>query len=204
MITEELRAALTSGTPRRIHLIGVAGSGMSGIAALLLGLGHHVSGSDKVDTIEVDRLRKKGLQFHSPHSAECVSDAEIVLYSSAIKAGNPAFDEAVRLGIPMALRADSLAAMMASRKGIIVCGMHGKTTTSAMAAHVLRGGGLKPSHYVGAEIPILGTNARWDSEGEYFVAEGDESDGTLINYHPHHAIVLNIEAVASIPQDKHF
>ena len=190
---EDLRSALTSGTPRRIHLIGVAGSGMSGIAALLLGLGHHVSGSDKVDTIEIDRLQKKGLRFHSPHSAECVSDAEIVLYSSAIKAGNPAFDEAVRLGIPMARRADSLAAMMASRKGIVVCGMHGKTTTSAMAAHVLRGGGLKPSHYVGAEIPILGTNARWDSEGEYFVAEGDESDGTLINYHPHHAIVLNIE-----------
>jgi len=194
MKAEDLRAALTSGTPRRIHLIGVAGSGMSGIAALLLGLGHHVSGSDKVDTIEVDRLQKKGLRFHTPHSAECVSDAEIVLYSSAIKAGNPAFDEAVRLGIPMARRADSLAAMMASRKGIIVCGMHGKTTTSAMAAHVLRGGGLKPSHYVGAEIPILGTNARWDSEGDYFVAEGDESDGTLINYHTHHAIVLNIEA----------
>ena len=191
---EDLRANLTSGTPRRIHLIGVAGSGMSGIAALLLGLGHHVSGSDKVDTVEVDRLKKKGLRFHSPHSAECVSDAEIVLYSSAIKAGNPAFDEAVRRRIPMARRADALAAMMASRKGIIVCGMHGKTTTSAMAAHVLRGGGLKPSHYVGAEIPILGTNARWDSEGEYFVAEGDESDGTLINYHPHHAIVLNIEA----------
>jgi UDP-N-acetylmuramate--L-alanine ligase/UDP-N-acetylenolpyruvoylglucosamine reductase len=71
--------------------------------------------------------------------------------------------------------------------------MHGKTTTSAMTAHVLRAGGFKPCHYVGAEIPILGTNARWDSEGEWFVAEGDESDGTLINYHPEHAIVLNIE-----------
>ena len=82
---------------------------------------------------------------------------------------------------------------MASKEGVIVCGMHGKTTTSAMAAHVLRAGGLKPSHYVGAEIPILGTNARWDSEGSLFVAEGDESDGTLANYHPRHAIVLNIE-----------
>src|SRR6187549_3558792 len=71
--------------------------------------------------------------------------------------------------------------------------MHGKTTTSSMAAHVLRVGGLKPSHYVGAEIPILGTNAHWDPEGEYFVAEGDESDGTLALYHPEHAIVLNIE-----------
>jgi UDP-N-acetylmuramate-alanine ligase len=85
---------------------------------------------------------------------------------------------------------------MDSKQGIVVCGMHGKTTTSAMTAHVLRAGGFKPSHYVGAEIPILGTNARWDSEGEWFVAEGDESDGTLINYHPRHAIVLNIGARA--------
>src|SRR5271170_5624500 len=71
--------------------------------------------------------------------------------------------------------------------------MHGKTTTSSMAAHVLKVGDLHPSHYVGAEIPILGTNAFWDSQGEYFVAEGDESDGTLAFYHPEHAIVLNIE-----------
>ena len=189
----ELRETLSNPTTKRIHLIGVAGSGMSGIAALLLGLGHKVSGSDKVDTIEVERLIKKGLVFHCPHSPECVRDADIVIYSSAIRAGNPAFDEAVRLDIPMARRADALAAIMGSKKGIIVCGMHGKTTTSAMAAHVLRAGGFKPSHYVGAEIPILGTNARWDSEGDWFVAEGDESDGTLINYHPHHAIVLNIE-----------
>ncbi len=190
---KELQESLTGSAPSNIHLIGVAGSGMSGIAALLLALGHRVSGSDKVVTIEVERLQKKGLLFHSPQTAESVHGADIILYSSAIKPGNPAYDEARRLGIPMARRADALAAVMAVKKGIVVCGMHGKTTTSAMAAHVLRSGGLKPSHYVGAEIPILGTNARWDSEGEYFVAEGDESDGTLINYHPAHAIVLNIE-----------
>ncbi|TSA34674.1 MAG: UDP-N-acetylmuramate--L-alanine ligase [Verrucomicrobiaceae bacterium] len=190
---KELQEALTGPVPRNIHLIGVAGSGMSGIAALLLALGHRVSGSDKVVTVEVERLQKKGLLFYSPQTAESVQGADIVLYSSAIKPGNPAYDEAQRLGIPMARRADALAAVMAVKKGVVVCGMHGKTTTSAMAAHVLRSGGLKPSHYVGAEIPILGTNARWDSEGEYFVAEGDESDGTLINYHPTHAIVLNIE-----------
>lgn len=193
MKSSELREILTGPTPKRIHLIGVAGSGMSGIAALLLGLGHKVSGSDKVETIEIGRLVKKGLVFTTPHTAECVHGADVVLFSSAIKAGNPAFDEATKLELPMARRADALAAIMSSKQGIVVCGMHGKTTTSAMAAHVLRGGGLKPSHYVGAEIPILGTNARWDSEGEYFVAEGDESDGTLINYHPRHAIVLNIE-----------
>lgn len=183
---------LTSGS-RRVHLIGVAGSGMSGIAALLLALGHRVSGSDKVDTIEVQRLVKKGLDFHTPHLSGEVNGAELVVYSSAIKTGNVAYDEATQLGIPMVRRADALAAIMNSKKGVVVCGMHGKTTTSSMAAHVLRSCGLKPSHYVGAEIPILGTNARWDSEGEYFVAEGDESDGTLINYHPEHAIVLNIE-----------
>ena len=189
----ELQGALTGTAPRRVHLIGVAGSGMSGIAALLLALGHEVSGSDRVDTVEVGRLCKKGLRFECPETAGGVRDAEVVLYSSAIKPGNPAFDEARRLGIPMARRADALAAIMSAKKGVVVCGMHGKTTTSAMAAHVLRSGGLKPSHYVGAEIPILGTNARWDSEGEDFVAEGDESDGTLANYHPARAIVLNIE-----------
>ena len=193
MTLPELQTALTGPASKRVHLIGVAGSGMSGIAALLLALGHRVGGSDMVVTVEVERLQKKGLDFSSPQTAESVRDAEIVIYSSAIRAGNPAFDEAKRLSLPMTRRADALAAIMAAKKGIVICGMHGKTTTSAMAAHVLRSGGLKPSHYVGAEIPILGTNARWDSEGEYFVAEGDESDGTLINYHPVHAIVLNIE-----------
>ena len=182
-----------TGSSRQVHLIGVAGSGMSGIAGLLLALGHRVSGSDKVDTVEVGRLKKKGLRFHIPHQADEVIGAELVVYSSAIKAGNVAYDAARKLGLPMVRRADALAAIMNSKKGIVICGMHGKTTTSSMAAHVFRSCGLKPSHYVGAEIPILGTNARWDSEGEYFVAEGDESDGTLINYHPEHAIVLNIE-----------
>ncbi|MFZ0710591.1 MAG: UDP-N-acetylmuramate--L-alanine ligase [Terrimicrobiaceae bacterium] len=182
-----------TGSSRRVHLIGVAGSGMSGIAGLLLALGHRVSGSDKVITIEVGRLEKKGLHFHVPHKPKEVHGADLVVYSSAIKAGNVAYDEARKLGLPMVRRADALAAVMNFKKGIVVCGMHGKTTASSMAAHVLRSCGLKPSHYVGAEIPILGANARWDSEGEYFVAEGDESDGTLINYHPEHAIVLNIE-----------
>src|SRR5438094_1592346 len=82
---------------------------------------------------------------------------------------------------------------MQGKRGIIVCGMHGKTTTSSMAAHVLREGGLHPSHYVGAKIPILGSNAHWDPRGEYFVAEGDESDGTIALFHPEHTLILNIE-----------
>ena len=158
--------------PRKINLIGVAGSGMSGIAGLLLELGHTVSGSDRVSSVETRRLENLGLTFHLPQTPETVHGADLVIYSSAIKEGNPAYDEAVRLNIPRARRAEALATIMQSRDGIVIAGMHGKTTTSAMAAHVLRIGGLHPSHYVGAEIPILGTNAHWDAEGKFFVAEG--------------------------------
>jgi UDP-N-acetylmuramate--alanine ligase len=179
--------------PRKINLIGVAGSGMSGIAGLLLELGHIVSGSDRVSSLETRRLENLGLTFHLPQTPETVHGAELVIYSSAIKDGNPAYDEAVRLNIPRARRAEALATIMQSRDGIVIAGMHGKTTTSAMAAHVLRIGGLHPSHYVGAEIPILGTNAHWDAEGKFFVAEGDESDGTLRLYQPRHSVILNVE-----------
>jgi UDP-N-acetylmuramate--alanine ligase len=189
---EELQQLLLS-PPKRIHLIGVAGSGMSGIAGLVLALGHEVSGSDRVSSLETRRLEAAGLKFHLPQTSETVHGAELVIHSSAIRAGNPAYDEALRLDLWMVRRAEALAAIMAIRDGIVIAGMHGKTTTSAMAAHVLRVGGLHPSHYVGAEIPILGTNAHWDPNGQYFVAEGDESDGTLRCYHPKHAIILNVE-----------
>lgn len=177
----------------RIHLIGVAGSGMSGIAALLLELGYQVSGSDKATTSETERLQERGLEFHCPHTAQSVEGASLIVYSSAIKPGNVAYDAAVALGIPMFRRAEALAAIMRLKKGIIVGGMHGKTTTSSMCAYVLRAGELHPSHYVGAEIPLLGTNAHWDEEGDYFVAEGDESDGTIALFHSEHVILLNVE-----------
>jgi UDP-N-acetylmuramate--alanine ligase len=177
----------------RIHLVGVAGSGMSGIAALLLELGHQVSGSDKVSTVETDRLQRRGLCFHEQHRAAAASNADLVVFSSAIKSDNPILVSARDSGKPVVRRAEALAAIMRGKRGILIAGMHGKTTTSAMAAHVLREGGLHPSHYVGAEIPILGTNAHWDARGEYFVAEGDESDGTLLCFHPEHSLILNIE-----------
>ncbi|HTC12579.1 MAG TPA: Mur ligase domain-containing protein, partial [Chthoniobacterales bacterium] len=180
-------------SPKRIHLIGVSGSGMSGIAGLLLALGHRVSGCDRVSTLETRRLETLGLKFYLPQTEETVRGSELIVYSSAIRAGNPAFDEALRLGLPMVRRAEALAAMMQIKKGIVIAGMHGKTTTSSMTAHVLRVGGLNPSHYVGAEIPILGTNAHWEPSGDYLVAEGDESDGTLRIYYAEHAILLNIE-----------
>ncbi|HYJ05411.1 MAG TPA: UDP-N-acetylmuramate--L-alanine ligase [Chthoniobacterales bacterium] len=177
----------------RIHLVGVAGSGMSGIAALLVELGHDVSGSDKVGSWETDRLQRLGLRFRAEHRAEDASDAELVIYSSAIRETNPIMQAARAAGQPIARRAEALAAIMSGKRGIVVVGMHGKTTTSAMMAHVLREGGLHPSHYVGAEIPLLGSNAHWDARGEYFVAEGDESDGTIRFFKPEHTLVLNIE-----------
>ncbi len=177
----------------RIHLLGVAGSGMSGIAALLLELGHQVSGSDRVGSMETARLQRLGLRFHVKHVAEDAADAELVVYSSAIKKDNPILAAAHANGTMTIRRAEALAAIMLGKRGIVIAGMHGKTTTSSMAAHVFREGGMHPSHYVGAEIPILGSNAHWNPRGEYFIAEGDESDGTLRFFHPEHALILNIE-----------
>jgi UDP-N-acetylmuramate--alanine ligase len=181
-------------TKMRVHLIGVAGSGMSGLALLLIELGHTVSGSDRVSTQETARLEKLGLIFHCPQSEREVEGADMVIYSSAVKPGNPAYEAAYKQGIPLVRRAEALAAIMARKQGVVVAGTHGKTTTSSLTAHVLRVGGLKPSHYVGAEIPILGSNAHWNEDGAPFVAEGDESDGTLVKFEPKHAIILNIEA----------
>jgi len=176
-----------------VHLVGVAGSGMSGLAGLLIELGHAATGSDKATTTETDRLQRLGLRFYDQHLPELAKVAELVVFSSAIKDDNPILLAARNSGKPLVRRAEALAAIMHAKRGIVIAGMHGKTTTSAMTAHVLREGGLHPSHYVGAEIPILGTNAHWDPRGEYFVAEGDESDGTLRCFHPTHTLILNIE-----------
>lgn len=193
MDTGQILAEILCGGDLRIHLLGVAGSGMSGLAGLLLAMGHQVSGCDRVATSEISRLKGLGLEFSTPHDLAAVGSADLIIFSSAIRPGHPDYDEALRLGKQIVRRADALAAILHCKKGIVVAGMHGKTTTTAMAAHVLRIGGLHPSHYVGAETPILGTNAHWDPHGELMVAEGDESDGTLVLYHPEHAIVLNIE-----------
>lgn len=167
---------------------------MSGLALLLIGMGHKVSGSDRVTTKETERMQGLGLIFSSPHTAEAVEGCDVVVASSAIRPENPAYRAAKEASIPIYLRAQCLGAILHSRKGVIISGTHGKTTTSSMAAHLLREADLKPSHYVGAEIPILGSNAQWSMDGELMVAEGDESDGTLALYHPEHAVILNIEA----------
>src|SRR4029077_9540962 len=149
--------------------------------------------SDKASTQETARLQRLGLQFRGQHRAEDAGPAELIIFSSGIKPDNPILGSARQSGKRAIRRAEALAAIMRGKRGILVAGMHGKTTTSAMTAHVLRESGLHPSHYVGAEIPILGANAHWDARGEYFVAEGDESDGTIKYFYPEHTLLLNIE-----------
>lgn len=167
---------------------------MSGLARMLLEMGHRVSGCDRVTSLETERLQQAGLAFSCPHSPDAVQDAEIVIYSSAIREDNVALHAARKLGSLCLRRAECLAAILNNKKGVVVAGTHGKTTTSSMTAHLLREGRLRPCHYVGAEIPVLGANAHWTEDSEYLIAEGDESDGTLVNYLPEHSIILNIEA----------
>src|SRR5271167_1129689 len=124
MDTGQILAEILVGGELKVHLIGVAGSGMSGIAGLLLSLGHHVSGSDKVTTVETERLQKLGLEFYLQHRAAAVTDADLVIYSSAIRPGNVEYDEAIRMNKSMVRRADALAAILNCKKGIIVGGMH--------------------------------------------------------------------------------
>ena len=118
-----------------VHLIGVAGSGMSGLAWLFLQRGYRVSGCDRATSAETERLRQAGLDFFCPQTAESVRGADLVVYTSAVSAGNPAFDAAIAAGVPVWRRAEALAAIMHGKKGIVICGTHGKTTTSAMTAH---------------------------------------------------------------------
>ncbi len=194
MIEQLRKRLLDREHPVRIHLIGVAGSGMSGLARMLLEMGHRVSGCDRVTSTETEKLQQAGLVFSCPHSAESVQDAEVIIYSSAIREENVALAAARKNGSLCLRRAECLAAILNNKKGVVVAGTHGKTTTSAMSAHLLREGRMRPCHYVGAEIPVLGANAHWTEDSEYLVAEGDESDGTLVNYIPEHSIILNIEA----------
>ena len=190
-LKQRLEHLLRNG-PQRIHLIGVCGSGMSGLARLLLAQGHRLSGSDLVPEKEAAVYMPTGIRYFEGHAAAQVEDAALVVFSSAIAPENPERQAASERGILCVRRGECLAVLANAKSAYVVAGSHGKTTTSSMLTHVLRQADANPSHYIGAQVPLLGANAAW-TEGAPFVVEADESDGTLALFAPHASLILNIE-----------
>ena len=181
------------GRIRRIHLIGIGGSGMSGIAEVLLNLGYEVSGSDLKESEPVVRLRSLGARTHVGHSATQVEGADVAVISTAIPESNPEVVRAKELGIPVIPRAEKLAELMRIKFSVAVAGAHGKTTTTSMVGEILAHGGLDPTVIVGGRLKALGANARL-GQGPFLVAEADESDGSFLLLSPTIAVVTNIDA----------
>ncbi|MGH9187460.1 MAG: UDP-N-acetylmuramate--L-alanine ligase [Acidimicrobiales bacterium] len=186
-------SAVDLSEPRRIHIVGVGGSGMSAIATVLAAMGHQVSGSDLKDSATLARLRAQGVAAATGHGPERVGDAEVVAVSTAVPERNPEVQAARQRGIPVVRRAEVLAAIAATRRCLAVSGTHGKTTTSSMLALVLVAAGVRPSFIVGGELNEIGGGAVWD-RGEWFVVEADESDGTFLELPAEIAVVTNVEA----------
>jgi UDP-N-acetylmuramate--alanine ligase len=193
MQTKQQLIEFLGSKPRRVHFVGIGGCGMSGLARLLLQQGHHVTGSDLNANDETAALRKLGAKIHTGHAARHVRpDTELLVYTSAISSENEELRAAIEGKIPTVQRGRLLTALMTHRNNIAVAGTHGKTTTTAMIAHVLTRSDSAPSFCVGAQVPVLGANAQIGG-GNYFVAEACESDGTLIGFTPEYAVCLNIE-----------
>ena len=178
---------------RHIHVIGVGGSGMSGIAEVLLNLGYVVSGSDLADSPTLRRLAALGIQTHVGHSAENVQGADAVVTSTAVKSDNPEVLVARSKHIPVVPRAVMLAELMRMKQGVAIAGTHGKTTTTSLVASVLAEGGLDPTFVIGGRLNSAGTNAKLGT-GDYIVVEADESDASFLNLLPVMAVVTNIDA----------
>ncbi len=177
---------------QRIHLVGIGGIGMSGIAEVLLTLGYSVSGSDLKPSPITARLRNLGATIYEGHSVEQVHGAHVVVISSAIRAENPEVVEAHRLKIPVIPRAEMLAELMRLKYGIAVAGAHGKTTTTSMVAAVLAAAKLDPTFVIGGSVKAAGTTARL-GRGEYMVVEADESDRSFLLLAPVVAVVTTID-----------
>lgn len=177
---------------QHIHFVGIGGIGMSGIAEVLLNLGYKVSGSDLKSSAVTQRLAGLGAIIMEGHRAENVTDAEVVVTSSAISAENPEVARAHELHIPVIQRAEMLAELMRLKYGIAIAGMHGKTTTTSMVAAVLAAGGLDPTVVVGGRVDAMGSNARL-GKSQYLVAEADESDRSFLKLSPILSVVTNID-----------
>jgi UDP-N-acetylmuramate--alanine ligase len=175
-----------------VHFVGIGGIGMSGIAEVLVNLGHTVQGSDQADSANVKRLRDKGVKIAIGHAAENLAGARVVVVSSAIKPGNPELVAARAQRLSVVRRAEMLAELMRLKSCIAIAGTHGKTTTTSMVAALLDAGGFDPTVINGGIINAYGTNARLGA-GEWMVVEADESDGTFLKLPADIAIVTNID-----------
>ena len=177
---------------KHLHFVGIGGSGMSGIAEVLLNLGYVVSGSDLAQSPVTERLQKLGARIAYGHDKRNIKGADAVVISSAVKADNPEVAAAREFGIPVVPRAVMLAELMRLRRGIAIAGAHGKTTTTSLVASLLAAGGLDPTFVIGGRLNSAGANARLGT-GEFLVAEADESDASFLNLTPVISVVTNID-----------
>ena len=177
---------------KKIHFVGIGGTGMNGIAEVLINLGYHVSGSDLKENAAVEHLRSIGAEIFIGHDASNVGDAGVVVTSTAVHADNPEVVEAKNRNIPVVPRAIMLAELMRLRQGIAVAGTHGKTTTTSLITSILERGGLDPTFVIGGRLNAAGSNAKL-GQGLYIVAEADESDASFLNLSPVISVVTNID-----------
>jgi len=180
------------GKIQHIHFVGIGGIGMSGIAEVLLNLDYHISGSDLKETEVTRRLKMLGCAISYGHRKENVKEADVVVISSAVRPDNPEIRVAEERLIPVIPRAEMLAELMRMKVGIAIAGTHGKTTTTSLIATVLAAGGLDPTVVIGGRLNSIGSNAKL-GQGEFLVAEADESDGSFVKLMPTIAVVTNID-----------
>lgn len=177
---------------KQIHFVGIGGSGMSGIAEVLMNLGYRITGSDLAENAAAKRLKSLGATVLIGHAAAHIAGADVVVTSSAVKADNPEVVAAKAARVTVVPRAMMLAELMRFKQGIAIAGTHGKTTTTSVISHVLAEAGLDPTVVIGGRLNSIGTNAKLGS-GEYLVAEADESDASFLYLQPMMAVVTNID-----------
>ena len=177
---------------RSVHLIGIGGMALSAIAGVLLERGSRVSGSDMAASPYTDRLASAGATVHIGHDPANVPNVDLVIFSAAVPDDNPEMVRARELGIPLMRRAEFIGHLLDQRHGIAVAGTHGKTTTTAMLATILKRAGRDPGYLVGAAVPSLDGNAAWGS-GDEFVIEADEFDSAFLEYRPRIAVINHLE-----------
>ena len=177
---------------KHIHMVGIGGAGMCGIAEVLINLGYTITGSDQAESQTIQRLRDMGCVVYIGHDASHVGTEQVLVKSTAISEDNPEVVEARRLGIPVIPRAEMLAELMRLRQGIAIAGTHGKTTTTSLTASIFDTAGLDPTVIIGGRLNVYGTNAHL-GHGDYLIAEADESDGSFLCLFPILNVVTNVD-----------